>query len=125
MLKKLTLALGIAVLAGSVNAHSQGHRTIEPDQAIAAAIDAAGYFSINKIDRDWSPLPQIWAGLPISAAKILARVDGDYIVSVTNTDEGRIFYMLVAGDGGIIDANFTGTFPYVWDLKTDGIQKKD
>lgn len=125
MLKKLTLALGISVLAGQVNAHSQGHRTIEPDETIAAAIDAADYFSINKIDRDWSPLPQSWAGLPLSAAKILARVDGDYIVSVTNTDEGRIFYMLVAGDGGIIDANFTGTFPYVGDLKTDGIQKKD
>ncbi|MBN9676340.1 DUF6488 family protein [Salipiger bermudensis] len=121
MLKQIGLTLGLTLLVSQASAHSEGHGTIEPDEALIAAVNAAGFFSIHEVERDWSPLSQSWAGLPKSAATILAEVDGYFVVSVANDQEERTLYVLVAGDGGIIDANFTGTFPYVWDLQKDGV----
>ncbi|MGG7568202.1 DUF6488 family protein [Rhodovulum sp. DZ06] len=72
------------------------------------------------MNRDWSPLDQGWVELKAEEAKILAVVDGDDVIAVTNPQDGRVFYMLIAGDGGIVDANFTGVFPDVRGETRDG-----
>lgn len=123
MLRQAILALALCLNVSQASAHSEGHGTITPDVALEIAIDAAGFFAANQVDRDWSPLPQSWSGLPKSAARILAEVDGDYVIEIDNAEEGRKFYLLVAGNGGIVDANFSGTFPYVWDLQSDGVRQ--
>ncbi|WP_281248651.1 DUF6488 family protein [Thalassovita taeanensis] len=103
--------------ASQVIAHSEGHGSIEPAVALENAINAADHLTRVSVDRDWSPLAKSWSQLSTSSAKILAVVDGDYVVAVTNPDDGRILYILVAFNGAIVDANFTGTFPYVYDAQ--------
>ncbi|WP_370049163.1 MULTISPECIES: DUF6488 family protein [Salipiger] len=109
--KQIGLALGLTRLVSQASAHSEGHGTIGPDEAPIAAVNAAGSFSIHEVERDWSPLSQSWAGLPKSAATILAKVDGYFVVSVANDEAERTRELLLAGGGASIDANFTGTFP--------------
>ncbi|MBY6159410.1 hypothetical protein KUV73_00950 [Mameliella alba] len=120
MLKEIAFSLGVALLAHQASAHSDGHGTIEPDAALVSAVEATHYLAVNEIDRTWSPLSESWKYLPKSSAEILALVDGDYVIAVTNPKTSEVFYILIAGNGAIVDANFTGTFPFVWDLQTDG-----
>lgn len=121
MLKQTCLAVSLLVAAPQAAfAHSSGHGSIKPEEALLSAVDAVGYLAARKVDREWSPLPQSWAGLGSSSAKLLAVLDGDYVISVTNDEEGRVFYLLIGNNGALLDANYTGTFPYVWDLETDG-----
>ena len=120
MLKSLALAAALSLAAVSASAHSSGHGAISPDQALVAAVTGADYLTRTKVDRDWSLLDQSWVELKPEQAKILAVVDGDFVITVTNPQNGKVFYMLIGSDGGVLDANFTGVFPYVWDINTDG-----
>ena len=119
MLKSLAFAAALALAAFSASAHGPGHDAIDPEQALIAAVTGAGYLTRNKVNRDWSPLDQSWVELKASAAKVLATVDGDFMIAVTNPQNGRVFYMLIGSDGGVLDANLTGVFPYVWDINAD------
>ena len=117
MLRILTLATCLALSTASLaRAHSEGHGSIEPAEALVSAVNAADTLTRTNVDRDWSPLDPSFARLTTQSARILAIVDGDYVVAVTNP-EGRIFYILIAYNGTVIDANFTGTFPYVYDAQ--------
>jgi hypothetical protein len=118
MFRQIALASALAlVTATQAPAHSEGHGSIDPTQVLAAAVNATDYLTRETIDRDWSPLPASWAELPTSSARILAIVDGDYVVAITNPEDGQIFYILFSNSGSIIEANFTGTFPYVYDAQ--------
>lgn len=117
MLRILTFATCLALSTVSLaRAHSEGHGSIEPAEALVSAVNAADYLTRTKVDRDWSPLDASFAQLTTQSARVLAIVDGDYVVRVNNA-EGRTFYILVAYNGTVIDANFTGTFPYVYDAQ--------
>lgn len=117
MLRILILAACFAFSTASVSrAHSEGHGSIEPTEALVSAVNAAGYLTRTELDHHWSPLDASFVQLPIQNAKILAIVDGDYMVAVTKAEE-RAFYTLVAYNGTVIDANFTGPLKYVYDAQ--------
>ena len=118
VLREPILAAMLTLTAASqAGAHSEGHVSIDSDEAFVSAVSAADHLTRVPVERDWSPLAESWSQLSTSNAKIMAIVDGDYVVAVTNPQDGRIFYILVAYNGAIVDANFTGTFPFVWDAQ--------
>ena len=55
--KQIGPALGLTLLVSQASAHSEDHRTIGPDEAPIAAVNAAGFYLIHEVERDWSPFP--------------------------------------------------------------------
>ena len=115
MLRCFALTAFLAVASPAAQAHMSGHGTLDEDQILVVASNAAAWLSKNEVEKDWSPLPASWAEIPTSQVKIIARVDGDFVVSLRNDAERTVLYLLIAGDGGVMDANFTGAFPYIYE----------
>lgn len=116
MLRMLLVAVALAFGTISAFAHPQGHGTLSEEDARVLASNSAAYLVNNKVNKDWSPLPQSWSLVPVSQTKIIAKVDSYYVVSVHNTEENQTLYLLIGTNGDVVDANFTGEFPFVYDV---------
>lgn len=120
MIRSIGFAAALTLTAFQAQAHSEGHGSIEPEDAMRMASSAVAYFTTHDVGKEWGMLPASWGTISTTQTEVLAQVDGYFVVSVHNGEEQQTLYVLVAPDGGVVDANFTGTFPYVWDLQADG-----
>lgn len=119
MFRNFAAALLIfTAVSGQGWAHSEGHGIIDAKIARVTAVGAAGYFTVEDVGKPWGLLPTSWRGLSISQAELIAEVDGDFVVGVTNPETDELLYILVGSEGSVLDANFTGSFPYVWDKQS-------
>ncbi|EAV40120.1 hypothetical protein SIAM614_28776 [Stappia aggregata IAM 12614] len=116
MLRILLIAVALVFGTISALAHPQGHGTLSEEDARILAANSAAYLVNNKVDKEWSPLTQSWSLIPVSQTKIIAKVDSYYVVSVHNPEEDETLYLLIGTNGDVVDANFSGEFPFVYDL---------
>ncbi|WP_346911250.1 DUF6488 family protein [uncultured Roseibium sp.] len=120
MLKIIALVAALFLGTASAYAHSGGHGFLTEEDARITASNAAGYFVTHDVGKQWGMLPQSWSVIPFDQTKILAVVDGDFVIAVMNLEEKKTLYVLVAGSGDVLDANFEGIFPFVYDAKKEG-----
>ncbi|MEP2706304.1 MAG: DUF6488 family protein [Roseibium sp.] len=110
-----TFAL-LAILIAPVKAHPNGHGQLTEDDIRAQAVWAAAYLVTNDVGKEWGILPESWSVIPLWYTEILAKVDSDYVVAVENMKETKILYVLISSNGEVLDVNFSGNFPYVYDV---------
>ena len=115
MLRKILLAAVFTLKISSAFAHSFGHDRLANDEIRSIATLLATYLVTNDVGQEWGLLPKSWSDLPQSQTEIIAEVDGYFVVAVRNEMEGETLYVLIAENGEVLDVNFTGTFPYVYD----------
>jgi hypothetical protein len=111
----LALATACVMFGTSASAHVSGHGRPDPVEVCATAAQTAAYLVTNDVGKEWGTLPPSWADIPPTQIEILAEVDGYFVTAVRNREEEKTLYVLVVGAGEALDANFTGTFAYVYD----------
>lgn len=120
MMYKFILAICLFLASAlSATAHSSGHGAIEEQEARYIATSAAAYLTQNDVGLDGGLLPASWRGLRAEQTEVRAKVDGDWVISVSNPGDERTLYLVIDGMGRVVAANFTGVFPYIWDVTKD------
>lgn len=111
-MKKLLLTswLIMLFLATSAQAHQGGHGAITVESAKAAAKAITVQFVKHDPDLGFGKLPSSWAELTDENILIHEQGKDYYIVALKNSVENKTFYVLMAVDGEVYDANFTGKF---------------
>ncbi len=117
MLRALALAATIAAWGITASAHPGGHGPMDEYGIRVTASNVAAYLVKNDVGKEWGTLPESWSLIHMDEVEILAEVDGYYVVAVRNREESQTLYVLVSDTGDAIDVNFTGTFPYVYDVQ--------
>lgn len=125
MLKTVVLAIAFAAWGLSASAHSQGHGTLDENAIRIAATKVAAFLVNNDVGKEWGLLTQSWGLIPVEQTKILAKVDSYFVVAVENLEENETLYILIEDSGEVLDVNFTGTFPYVYDVQEPGTTSSD
>ncbi len=90
----------------------EGHgiHTTKPE-AISIAKSTIKRLTEKDSGLGFGQLPASWANLPAESVKVHETGEDYYIVSATNTSEGKTLYVLIsAEEGQAFDANFTGKF---------------
>ncbi|CTQ53692.1 hypothetical protein LP7551_02217 [Roseibium album] len=126
MFRFLAISALLILLISPANAHPSGHGQLEEDEIRERAIWAASYLVTNDVGKEWGLLPKSWSAIPLWQARILANVDSDYVIAVENLMEKKILYFLISSNGSVMDVNFTGNFPYVYDVNDpENMQNKE
>lgn len=111
----LALAAACAMFGASASAHVAGHARPDAGAVCATASEAAAYFVTHDVGKEWSSLLPSWAEILPAEIEILAEVDGYFVTAVRNREEEKTLHLLIAQADEVLDANFTGTFAYVYD----------
>ena len=102
------LLLLTSSLSFSHSDHSDG--PINENKAFVIAKSVTHQFTQNDPGLGFGLLSESWRQLESSDYKMYKKGAGYYIVSVTNNLEKRSLYVLMAENGEVYDANFTGEF---------------
>ena len=120
MLRTTVLAIALSMWGLSGSTHPEGHQILDDSIIREIATDVAADLVNSDAGREWGLLTQSWSLIPFEQTKIVANVDSYFVVAVDNLEEGEVLYVLIENDGSVLDVNFTGTFPYVYDVQEPG-----
>ena len=113
MKKYISIILSLTLLAISQNSLAHGgpsHGQITESQAITVADSVAKQLAVKDAGLDIGKLSSRWASIPKENIATHKVGEGYYIISVENKAEKKTLYVLMASDGKVYDANFTGSF---------------
>lgn len=119
-MQKYLLAIGLFLATTvSATAHPFGHSSIEEQEARFIATSAAAYLTQRDVGLEGGLLPESWNDMRAENTEVRARVDGDWVISISNSEDARTLFMVIDAMGRVVDMNFTGVFPYIWDVTRD------
>lgn len=112
-MKKIGLSIYIVLMffSQSVFSHMGGHGPVSEKEAIYIASQISKQFVGMDPGLGFGKLNESWNKVAEDKQRIFKAGDGYYIVSIENTVENKILYILMSIEGEVYDANFSGTFP--------------
>lgn len=94
-----------------VFAHGDHHHDpLSEPEAQALALEVAGKLSSHDAGLGFGQLDKSWGSVPAKNTAIAKKGEGYYIVSVLNDSNQKNLFILMANDGEVYDANFSGEF---------------
>ncbi len=105
------LILFFVLHAAPAVSHPGDHGPVDEKHAIEIAEDIARQFIEFDPGLGFGTLHPSWSSLRVSEKRLYKKGNGYYIISLSNTSQGKTLYILMSIEGEVYDANFTGVFP--------------
>jgi hypothetical protein len=86
------------------------HKSINTDEAKGIAQETIVKLTEQDAGLPFGKLPKSWAEVKESEIVVVQQVKGFYLVNVLNKQLNKTLTLLIAGNGEVYDANFSGKF---------------